>query len=131
MVLLDTHVWVWFVSNPDNLSDHARSSIETAMEKKAIYISSISTWEVALLVSRNRLKLTMNVHDWIQRSEALPFMKFIPVNNSIAIQSVYLPPPLHNDPADRIIIATALSLGIPVVTKDEKIINYRPIETIW
>ena len=131
MVLLDTHAWVWFVSNPENLSDQARSSIEAAMEKKAIHISSISTWEVALLVSRNRLKLTMNVQDWIQRSEALPFMKFIPVNNSIAVQSVYLPPPLHNDPADRIIIATALSLGMPVVTKDEKIINYSHIETIW
>lgn len=131
MVLLDTHAWVWFVSNPENLSDYAKSSIETAMKKKAIYISSISTWEVALLVSRNRLRLTMNVNDWIQRSEALPFMKFIPVNNSIAVQSVYLSSPLHNDPADRIIIATALSLSMPVVTKDEKIINYPHIETIW
>ena len=131
MVLLDTHAWVWFVSNPENLSDSARSSIEAAMKKKAIYISSISTWEIALLVSKNRLKLTMKVNDWIQKSEALPFLKFIPVNNSIAIQSVYLPSPLHNDPADRIIIATALSLGMPVVTRDEKIINYSYIETIW
>jgi PIN domain nuclease of toxin-antitoxin system len=88
-------------------------------------------WEVAFLVMRNRLKLTMQVSDWIHKSELLPFMKFVPVTNSIALRSVNLPTPLHNDPADRIIIATAMSLGASVITKDEKIRNYPHVKSIW
>ena len=131
MILLDTHVWVWFVSNPEELSDKAKDAIETAMKKKAVYISSISVWEVALLVVRKRLKLTMQVNEWVHKSEQLPFMKFLPVTNSVALRSVFLPMPLHSDPADRIIIATAMSLGVPVVSKDVKIQNYQHITTVW
>jgi len=61
----------------------------------------------------------------------LPFVKFIPVDNSVAVKSVNLPQPLHSDPADRIIIATAISSGVPLVTRDEKILNYPHVQTIW
>jgi PIN domain nuclease of toxin-antitoxin system len=90
-----------------------------------------STWEVAILVSRGRLKLTMSPGDWVAASEALPFFDFVPVSNSIALKSVQLPGDLHNDPADRIIIATAVSLGAVLVTKDEKIRNYPHVKTAW
>ena len=73
----------------------------------------------------------MEFSDWIEKSEMLPFFEFIPVDNSVAIKSVNLPQPLHSDPADRIIIATAISLGAPIVTKDEKILNYSQVKTIW
>ncbi len=76
--------------------------------KRNIYISSISAWEVAILVSRGRLKLTMPANDWVAASEALPFFDFVPVSNSIALKSVQLPDSLHNDPADRIIIGFIL-----------------------
>jgi len=131
MILLDTHVWIWFVSNPENLSETARMTIEETISKKSIYISSISTWELALLVNKNRIQLTMSVEDWVAKSEGFPFFKFIPVNNKISIKSVNLPPPFHADPADRIIIATAIIEGIPIVTKDQKIINYQQIQTVW
>ena len=131
MIVLDTHAWIWFVSNPKLLSVKAKKAVESAVQKKVVYISSISVWEVAFLVMRNRLKLTMQVSDWIHKSELLPFMKFVPVTNSIALRSVNLPTPLHNDPADRIIIATAMSLGASVVTKDEKIRNYFHVKSIW
>ena len=131
MIVLDTHIWVLFVSNPELLSKRAKRSLDTAMEEKGILISSISTWEVALLVSKKRLQLTLSVTDWIAKSEALPFITFIPVDNSVAIKSVNLPQPLHNDPADRIIIATAISMGVPLVTKDEKILKYPHVQTIW
>jgi PIN domain nuclease of toxin-antitoxin system len=131
MIVLDTHVWVLFVSNPELLSKRAKRSLDAAMEEKGILISSISAWEVALLVSKKRLKLTIDVIDWIAKSEVLPFIKFIPVDNSVAIKSVNLPQPLHNDPADRIIIATAISMGSPLVTKDEKILKYPHVQTIW
>ena len=131
MIVLDTHAWVWFISNPELLSERAKRYLDAAVEEKAIMISSISVWEVALLIAKKRLILTLELNDWIAKSEMLPFFKFIPVDNSIAIKSVNLPQPLHSDPADRIIIATAISLGAPIVTKDEKILNYSQVQTIW
>jgi len=131
MIVLDTHVWLWFISNPELLSNRAKKSIDAAVKEKGVIISSISVWEVALLVSKKRLTLTMDVSDWIAKSEMLPFMQFLPVNNSIAVKSVNLPSPLHPDPADRIIIATALSEGAALVTKDEKLLKYPHVETIW
>jgi len=77
------------------------------------------------------LKLTMSAGDWVAASEALPFLNFVPVSNNIALKSVGLPGALHNDPADRIIIATAVSMGAILVTKDEKIRNYPHVKTVW
>jgi len=131
MIVLDTHVWVWFVSNPELLSKAAKRGINAAMEQKAIFISSISAWEVALLAAKKRLKLTLDVTDWIAKSETLPFFQFIPVDNSVAVKSVNLPQPLHDDPADRIIIATAITIAAPVVTKDKKLLDYPHVKTIW
>lgn len=130
MILLDTHAWIWFVSNPEILSNRARNRIEASVKEK-IYISSISTWEVALLVQRKRLVLKMEAGDWIRKSEELPFFAFIPVDNAIALRSVQLPPPFHKDPADRIIVATALTIGATIVTKDEKLLKYRHVKTVW
>ncbi len=131
MILLDTHAWVWWVHNPQELSSAANSAIDAAREASAVYVSSMSVWEVALLVAKGRLQLTMGVEDWIIRSEALPFLNFIPVDNGIAVRSTTLPGTLHSDPADRIIIASALTLGVAIVTKDEKIKRYRHVETVW
>ncbi len=131
MIVLDTHVWVWWVSGVEPLSQKARRAIRAAVNQKAVYISSISVWEVAQLVARNRLQLTTDVTDWVAKSEALPFVHFIPVDNTIAIKSVQLPGSFHTDPADRIIIATALTLGFPLVTRDEKITRYPHVRTVW
>ena len=131
MIVLDTHAWIWFTSNPEALSQKAQIVVDAAVKEKNLLISSISAWETALLVKKGRLKLTMDVTDWIAKSENLPFIQFIPVTNSIAVKSVNLPPPLHPDPADRIIIATALSTGAPIVTKDKKILDYSHVKTIW
>jgi PIN domain nuclease of toxin-antitoxin system len=73
----------------------------------------------------------MDVEAWVAKSEALPFLHFVPVDNAIAIKSVKLPDPFHPDPADRIIIATALTLGFPLVTRDEKILDYPHVRTTW
>ena len=131
MIVLDTHTWVWFVSNPELLSKASRKAIDAAIMKKAIFISSISAWEVALLAVKERLELTIPIDDWIAQSERLPFFQFLPVDNSIAIKSVNLPDPFHKDPADRIIVATAITIGAPVITKDEKLLKYPHVETIW
>jgi len=131
MIVLDTHAWVWFVSNPELLSKKAKRTIERAVVDNNVFISSISAWEVALLTSKKRLLLSMEVADWIKKSEMLPFVNFIPVDNSIAVKSVNLPQPFHRDPADRIIIATAISLGASLITKDERILKYPHVKTTW
>jgi PIN domain nuclease of toxin-antitoxin system len=131
MIVLDTHTWIWFISKPEVLSKRAKKAVSAAVEEKSVLISSISAWEVAFLVKKKRLTLSLDVTDWIAKSEGLPFIQFIEISNSIAVKSVNLPQPLHPDPADRIIIATALSAGVPLVTKDKKLLNYPHVKTIW
>jgi len=131
MIVLDTHVLVWWVGKFPELSQKAKRHINEAQKKKKILISSISVWEIYLLIKRGRLKLTMDTAIWIKHLEKLPFVHFIPVDNDIASRSVTLPDPLHEDPADRIIIATALSEGAVLITKDKRIQQYPHVQTLW
>lgn len=131
MIVLDTHTWIWWVSNPELLSECAQKAIDDAIPDRNIYISCISTWEIALLVAKDRLQFTTDTTDWIVKSEALPFINFIPLNNTIALKSIHLTGSFHNDPADRIIVATTLSMGATLVTKDDKIRDYPYVKTIW
>ena len=131
MILLDTHAWVWWASNPDLLSQTARKAVDDAARRHELFVATISAWELALLVTKGRLDLTLDVRDWIARCEALPFLSFVPLSTGIAVESVRLPDFHHADPADRIITATALSLGARLVTKDEKLLEYRPVRAIW
>lgn len=131
MIVLDTHVLIWWVDDPAQLSKPAQAAIEKAMQTKSVHVSCISSWEIALLVERGRIKLTLDVRDWLARCEAIPFITFVPVNTAIAVESVRLQEFPHADPADRIITATAMSLGAQLVTKDEKIRSYLNIKTVW
>jgi PIN domain nuclease of toxin-antitoxin system len=131
LIVLDTHVWVWWLSNPSVLPHKARTIVDEAVGDRAVYVSSISTWEVVLLAARDRLTFTMDAADWIAKSEALPFLHFVPVDNAIAIRSVRLPEPFHSDPADRIIVATAIAMGAPVVSSDARIQKYPHVKAIW
>lgn len=131
MIVLDTHIWLWWLSNPEKLSQVAAECINHESKDGSIHISSISIWEIAMLVAKGRLELSIDVSDWLAATESLPFINFVPVNNKIALQSVLLPGELHNDPADRIIIATAIAINAPVVTSDKKIITYPLVKSIW
>jgi PIN domain nuclease of toxin-antitoxin system len=131
MIVLDTHAWVWWVSSPELLSSPVRRAIDDAGRSNELCVSTISALEVAMLVQKGRLSLSLDVRDWIARCEALPFITFVPLTNAIAVESVRLPDFPHPDPADRIIVATAMSLGARLVTKDEKIALYPHVTTIW
>ena len=131
MIVIDTHIWLWWISNPANLTTKAVHAIEQAVNDSSIIISSISVWEIALLVKKDRLKFSIDVNDWVRKSESLPFIRFAPIDNTIALRSVALPGDFHPDPADRIITSTAMTMGLPLVTKDDKILQYPHVETIW
>ncbi len=131
MVVLDTHVWVWWINGQGKLSRKATSAINAATNQGGVYISSISAWEIAMLVYYRRLKLTLEVRDWLAACENLPFLHFIPINNSIAVASVRFPGKLHKDPADRIIVATAREFNFTLITKDKRLQEYPHVETIW
>lgn len=131
MIVLDTHAWVWWLDDPRKLPARARKAVNEAAADEAVYISTISTWEIMLLASGGRLEFRMDARDWISRSEALPFIHFVPVDNPIAIRSVRLPGSFHKDPADRIILATAMTMGAPVVSSDSRIKEYSHVKSIW
>ncbi len=130
-VVLDTHAWVWWVSNPKRLTRRAGRLIDRAAADRSLYVSCISAWEIALLVQKGRLRLTMAVENWVAKSEALPFLQFVAVDNAIAVKSASLPDFPHPDPADRIIAATALSMGAVLVTKDQTLLEYGPVKSAW
>lgn len=132
MIVLDTHALVWWVGGDSNLSDSAARRIQQEQEKKgSILISSISAWEIAQLVERGRLLLSMDVSDWMDLVAQIPAVAFVAVENEIAIKSVSLPGEFHKDPADRIIVATARKFAAPLITKDEKILAYPHVKTLW
>ena len=128
MIVLDTHIWIGYVDDPSQLPKTALDAIRSGPEP--VGISSISVWEVFMLERRGRLELRIPARLWMEKCERLALFHFVPVDNTIARLSVELPEPLHADPADRIIIATALSLGATLVTKDRKILAYPHVKTL-
>ncbi len=131
VIILDTHVLIFWLSNPEKLSRKASEIIKRAVNNKEVYVSSISVWEIAMLVSKGRLELTMDVKDWIITVESLSFLHFVPVNNNISIKSVQLRDYVYKDPVDRIIIATSVALNAPLITKDDKILKYPYVKAFW
>jgi len=133
MIVLDTHALVWWVNGSDELSDTANKAIQQAREhpEGLILVSSISAWEIAMLVQKERLLLTVPVDDWLATVAALDAVRFVPVDNDVAIESTRLPGQFHADPADRMIVALTRHLSATLVTADKRIRNYRHVRTIW
>ena len=132
MILLDTHALVWWVSGSNRLSVSARTAIENERNTKgSILVSAISAWEIAMLVDKGRLALDRDVADWLDQADLIEGLEFVALDRHIGIDSIRLPGDFHKDPADRIIIATARSFACPVVTADQRIIDYPHVKTLW
>ena len=131
MIVLDTHALVWWASGSKELSARARAAIEHECVDGQIVISAISAWEIAMLVEREKLLLTMDVESWLSTIAEIDAVCFYPVDVDVSIKSIHLPGEFHKDPADRMIVATARKLAAPVVTKDEKIRAYKHVTTVW
>ena len=132
MIVLDTHAWIWFINAPEELGAQAARAIEQAQgDGQRLHVSCISTWELHMLVAKGRLTLAIAPEVWVARCERLAVLRFEPVNNDIARIAVTNSASLPADPADRIIVATALYLGAAVVTRDEKIRASGVVKCIW
>ena len=132
LIVLDTHVLVWWVTGQTTeLSRKARTAIDKEAAGGEILVSAISAWEIAMLVERGRLQLTLDVEQWLDIVTDIDAVRFVPVNNRIAVKSVGLPGEFHKDSADRLIVATARDAAAPLVTADEKIRQYAYVATIW
>ncbi|CAH2934512.1 MAG: Toxin 1, PIN domain [uncultured Paraburkholderia sp.] len=131
MIVLDTHALVWWVTVDSTLSKKAKSAIERELAGGEILVSSISAWEIAMLVEREKLVLSMDVGSWFAAVADIEAVRFVPVDTEIAVKSVELLGNFHKDPADRMIVATARKFSVSLVTKDEKIRAYAHVKTIW
>ena len=129
--LLDTCTWIWAVSKDRRLSRPARKLIDTALGNDELHLSVISCWEVAKLVQKGRLSLSVPVRDWVGRALERPGLELVPLSPAIAIESTELPGKMSLDPADQIIVATARHHSLAIVTPDKKIVGYDGVQTVW
>lgn len=128
MIIVDTHAWIWWVSKPTKLGRKARSKIERATE---IGLSAISVWEAAMLVGRGRLRLDRSVGEWLREALAVDRLRVLPIDSGVALTAATFGDAIHSDPADRLIVATALEMSAPLVTKDAVIAGAGIVRCIW
>ena len=128
MIVLDTHIRVWWVHGDSRLSSSHAKLIEDN-EDDEIGIGTISLWEVAKLVEPGRLVLPIASDEWFTDALAYPGVTPVDLTPDIAIESTQLPGRFHRDPADQIIVATARVLGRDLLTADQRIRDYPHINT--
>jgi len=128
MILLDTCVLLWLSSDQESLSSKAMSCIER--HAGSLFVSAITAFEIAIKCRSGKLELPLPPLDWYLEALRFHGLREIPVTGEIAALSVSLPP-LHNDPCDRIIIASATATGMKILTSDRLISQYREAETVW
>ena len=125
-IVLDTHALVWWVQSPELLSPNALAAIETATR---LAVSTISFWEIALLVRKERLDVGMPVASWVEDVCSIDRITPIPMSVRIAVGADALV--MHPDPADRFIVATTQEAMAPLVTRDNALRGLGFVETIW
>jgi PIN domain nuclease of toxin-antitoxin system len=128
VTLLDTHAWVWWVSDPARLSRPARRAIGRASR---IGVPAICCLEVAIAVRRGRISLDRPTLDWLEDASVDPRIEVLPLTPAIAVKAADLPSTFPGDPADRVIAATAVLLSAPLITRDERIQAFSGVRCIW
>ena len=129
MIMLDTHVWVWWTIDPGRLSETQRQAI-ASNEEDRIGVSAISCWEVAKLCEYGRLELPVGLSEWFQAALGYPGISLLDLTPEVVIESTSLPGSFHRDPSDQIIVATARVHQCPLVTSDDRIARYPHVRTL-
>ena len=128
MIVLDTHIWIWWVHGDPKLTHKYHNYIDRH-EVQGLGISAISCWEIAKLVEYGRLTLPCPVDEWLDEALVYPGIKLLELTPQICVESTQLPGDFHRDPSDQIIVATARVYNCPIVTIDRKIQAYPYIQT--
>jgi len=129
LIVLDTHAWLfWSNDNTKELSAEALGAINSA---DRLGVSIISCWEVAMLVSKERIKLSIELDKWINEALNYPRVELLNIYPEIAILSTRLPGKFHKDPADRFIVATCIHHNAKLITKDRRIRQWKHVSSIW
>ena len=130
MILLDTHVWLWWLHAPNRLPSSIQSEIAAEESQDGVLVSAISVWEIAVKSSLGKLNLPLPMNEWFEMAQAYPGVTVESLNPLDAIASTQLPGEFHKDPADRILIAIARRYDILLATVDNKILNYPHVRTL-
>jgi PIN domain nuclease of toxin-antitoxin system len=128
VIVLDTHTWLWYATESEKLSKPAKARINRA---EALGVHPISCWEIAMLSNSGRIKLSMDVTQWVGHALERPKVGLLPFTPAAAIRAAGLGGSFPGDPADRLIVGTALEMGVPVVTRDQRITDWGHVQTIW
>ena len=129
--LLDTHTWVWWNMRPQNLSRKVTKLIEHENDYDELLLSAISPWEFCKLLEKGKIGISYNPEEWIDGALEMPKLRLVQLTSSIAYRSTVLPMPFHDDPADQIIVATAREEKATILTKDQRILGYQHVQSLW
>jgi PIN domain nuclease of toxin-antitoxin system len=130
MILVDTHIVLWLALEPHNISKKARAIIEETRDSgQGLAISDITLLEIAQIESKRRIKLNSTLETFLSEVEAR--FVVLPISGPVCVRAMGLPAAYPKDPADRVIGATALVEGLPLVTADEDIRRSKAVRTIW
>ncbi|BAY17103.1 hypothetical protein NIES21_29370 [Anabaenopsis circularis NIES-21] len=128
MIILDTHIWIWWVDNNVRLNQTYRNWIEE-YQSQGLGISLISCWEVAKLVENSKLAFSISVEEWLTAALAYPGVQLLELTIPIIVESTKLTG-FHRDPSDQLIVATARIHCCPLLTADAKILAYPGVQTL-
>lgn len=129
--VLDTHVWIWMHSFPEQLSPDVAATLTTLKPKDTLILSAISLWELCKLVEKGRIQLFEDLEEWVTQAMDVPGLQLHPLDFRVFYKSTTLPGEFHKDPADQMIVATARLCDGVVITKDRLIQDYPHVKTFW
>jgi len=127
VIVIDTHVWIWWVDDNPKLKPGIRDRIDAEND---VRVSAISLLEIATAISLNRLVLKPSAEHWLRIAQTAEQIRIEPLTSEICLKSVSLPGAFHRDPADRLIVALARNLQAELVTADSKILSYSGVRTV-
>jgi PIN domain nuclease of toxin-antitoxin system len=123
-ILLDTHILIWSLLEPERLSSVVKDTITSAQNTDNLYITSITLWEIAMLIKKQRISVFQRTADFLNSITQIEGLSIVNINANISAESVALPGEFDGDPADCLIIASARESASTLITRDQKIISW-------